>query len=141
MTTVTRFAPSPSGNLHIGNARTALFSFLLARRTAGRFILRIEDTDETRSTEEFCRNLREDLIWLGLNWDAGPGREDERGPYRQSQRAALYAQHFVALEQRDCVYECYCTPLELEMSRKSLPGLITRLLSHPRTRFKGISPK
>jgi len=117
--TVTRFAPSPSGNLHLGNARTALFSFLLARRAGGRFVLRIEDTDAGRSSEEFCRNQQEDLLWLGLTWDAGPGREDERGPYRQSQRVAFYAQHFVALEQRDRVYECYCTPLELEVSRKS----------------------
>jgi glutamyl-tRNA synthetase len=116
---VTRFAPSPSGNLHLGNARTALFSFLLARRAGGRFVLRIEDTDAGRSSEEFCRNQQQDLIWLGLTWDAGPGREDERGPYRQSQRVAFYAQHFVTLEQRDRVYECYCTPLELEVSRKS----------------------
>jgi glutamyl-tRNA synthetase len=117
--TVTRFAPSPSGNLHLGNARTALFSFLLARRAGGRFVLRIEDTDAGRSSEEFCRHQQEDLLWLGLTWDAGPGREDERGPYRQSQRVAFYAQHFVTLEQRDRVYECYCTPLELEVSRKS----------------------
>jgi nondiscriminating glutamyl-tRNA synthetase len=117
--TVTRFAPSPSGNLHIGNARTALFSFLLARRAGGRFILRIEDTDATRSTEEFFRHLQDDLLWLGLAWDAGPGREDERGPYRQSQRVALYAQHFAVLEQQGRVYECFCTALELEVSRKS----------------------
>jgi glutamyl-tRNA synthetase len=117
--TVTRFAPSPSGNLHIGNARTALFSFLLARRAGGRFILRIEDTDASRSTEEFFRNLQDDLIWLGLEWDAGPGREDERGPYRQSQRVALYARHFAVLEQQGRVYECFCTALELEVSRKS----------------------
>jgi glutamyl-tRNA synthetase len=117
--TVTRFAPSPSGNLHLGNARTALFSFLLARRVGGRFILRIEDTDATRSSEEFCRNQQEDLAWLGLNWDAGPGREDGRGPYRQSQRVASYAQHFGTLERADRVYECYCTALELEVARKS----------------------
>jgi glutamyl-tRNA synthetase len=119
MTIVTRFAPSPSGDLHIGNARTALFSFLLARHTTGCFILRIEDTDTTRSTEEYCRNLQEDLTWLGLNWDAGPGREDERGPYRQSQRVALYTRQFVVLEERNCVYECFCTALELEVSRKT----------------------
>jgi len=117
--TVTRFAPSPSGNLHLGNARTALFSCLLARHFQGRFVLRIEDTDAARSSEEFCRTQQEDLTWLGLDWDAGPGREDERGPYRQSQRVAFYAQHFVTLEERKRVYECYCTPLELEVSRKS----------------------
>jgi glutamyl-tRNA synthetase len=117
--TVTRFAPSPSGNLHLGNARTALFSYLLAHRVGGRFILRIEDTDATRSSEEFCRNQQEDLTWLGLNWDAGPGREDGKGPYRQSQRVASYAEHFATLERAQQVYECYCTPLELEVSRKS----------------------
>ncbi len=117
--TVTRFAPSPSGHLHVGNARTALFSFLLARRAGGRFVLRIEDTDAARSREEFVDSQQQDLTWLGLNWDAGPGREDARGPYRQSLRVALYAQHFVTLERQDQVYECYCTPLELEVSRKS----------------------
>ncbi len=117
--TVTRFAPSPSGNLHLGNARTALFSYLLARRAGGRFVLRIEDTDATRSSEAFCRNQQDDLMWLGLDWDAGPGREDERGPYRQSQRAGLYAQHFLTLEASDRVYECYCTALELAVSRKT----------------------
>jgi glutamyl-tRNA synthetase len=117
--TVTRFAPSPSGNLHLGNARTALFSFLLAHRVGGRFILRIEDTDATRSSEEFCRNQQEDLAWLGLNWDAGPGREDGRGPYRQSQRVASYELHFDTLERARRVYECFCTPLELEVARKS----------------------
>ena len=117
--TVTRFAPSPSGHLHLGNARTALFSFLLARHVGGRFVLRIEDTDAARSNEEFCRSQQEDLIWLGLTWDAGPGREDERGPYRQSLRVAQYARHFATLAGQGRVYECYCTALELEMSRKS----------------------
>src|SRR3984957_7277184 len=117
--TVTRFAPSPSGELHIGNARTALFNFLLARRAGGRFVLRIEDTDAARSSEAIIRSLQQDMRWLGLNWDAGPDCEDDRGPYRQSQRVALYARHFVSLAQRDQVYECYCTALELELSRKS----------------------
>jgi glutamyl-tRNA synthetase len=117
--TVTRFAPSPSGNLHLGNARTALFSWLLARRAGGRFVLRIEDTDAARSSEEYCRNLQQDLRWLGLAWDAGPDREDGRGPYRQSQRVALYTQHLAALEADGRVYECFCTALELEISRKS----------------------
>ncbi len=117
--TVTRFAPSPSGDLHIGNARTALFSYLLARRAGGRFVLRIEDTDAARSTEEFCRNQMDDLTWLGLDWDAGPGREDDRGPYRQSQRSELYAEHLDTLDEHDDVYECFCTPLELAVARKN----------------------
>src|SRR5690348_14368141 len=86
----TRFAPSPTGELHLGNARTALFNFLLARHRAGRFLLRIEDTDTERSREEHTRALMADLQWLGLQWDSGPDREDSKGPYRQSQRGPLY---------------------------------------------------
>ena len=116
---VTRFAPSPTGELHLGNARTALFNLLLARRGGGRFILRIEDTDTERSRESHTASLIEDLRWLGIDWDAGPDREDERGPYRQSQRGALYQRYFRVLEERDRVYPCYCTPLELELSRRA----------------------
>src|SRR6185312_8056634 len=87
---ITRFAPSPSGELHLGNARTALFNLLLARRGAGRFILRIEDTDSERSREAHTTALMQDLRWLGVEWDAGPDREDGHGPYRQSQRSQLY---------------------------------------------------
>src|SRR5439155_6114622 len=88
---VTRFAPSPTGELHLGNARTALFNLLLARRAGGRFLLRIEDTDSERSLEAHTTALMADLRWLGIDWDAGPDRVDQRGPYRQSQRGALYA--------------------------------------------------
>src|SRR4029077_6068132 len=89
---VTRFAPSPTGELHLGNARTALFNWLLARRAGGRFLLRIEDTDSERSVDAHTLGLMADLRWLGIEWDAGPDREDGLGPYRQSQRGALYAQ-------------------------------------------------
>src|SRR6516164_1447703 len=85
---VTRFAPSPTGELHLGNARTALFNQLLARRAGGRFLLRIEDTDSERSVDAHTRGLMADLRWLGIEWDAGPDREDGLGPYRQAQRAA-----------------------------------------------------
>src|SRR6266478_6057899 len=85
---VTRFAPSPTGELHLGNARTALFNLLLARGAAGRFLLRIEDTDAERSHEAHTTALMADLRWLGIDWDAGPDREDERGPYRRAQLAA-----------------------------------------------------
>ena len=88
---VTRFAPSPTGELHLGNARTALFNLLLARRSGGRFVLRVEDTDRERSRESHTAALMADLRWLGIEWDAGPDREDARGPYRQSERAELYA--------------------------------------------------
>jgi glutamyl-tRNA synthetase len=115
----TRFAPSPTGEVHLGNARTALFNFLLARHCGGRFLLRIEDTDTERSREEHTAAVLGELGWLGLDWDAGPDREDERGPYRQSQRAPVYKRYFEILEQQGAVYPCYCSPLELEVSRKA----------------------
>jgi nondiscriminating glutamyl-tRNA synthetase len=117
--TVTRFAPSPTGDLHLGNARTALFNELLARRAGGRFLLRIEDTDAQRSQEAHTQGLIADLHWLGLSWDAGPDREDTRGPYRQSERASIYAADFAALEKSHTVYPCYCSVLELEVSRRT----------------------
>ncbi|HEX4647638.1 MAG TPA: glutamate--tRNA ligase [Steroidobacteraceae bacterium] len=116
---VTRFAPSPTGELHLGNARTALFNLLLARQAGGRFVLRIEDTDAERSVDAHTGALMADLRWLGIDWDAGPDREDGRGPYRQSQRGKIYAQQLAHLEQRGTVYPCYCTPLELELSRRA----------------------
>lgn len=117
---VTRFAPSPTGELHLGNARTALFNLLLARHAGGRFLLRIEDTDADRSVAAHDAALIEDLRWLGIDWDAGPDREDERGPYRQSERSAIYAGYFQALERAGRVYPCFCTPLELEAARAAL---------------------
>jgi nondiscriminating glutamyl-tRNA synthetase len=132
MQTVTRFAPSPTGDLHLGNARTALFNELLARRNGGRFLLRIEDTDAQRSHEAHTRGLIADLHWLGLGWDAGPDREDARGPYRQSARAAIYAADFEALESRAILYPCYCSALELEVSRR------TQLAAGKPPRYAGI---
>src|SRR5690348_1208155 len=119
MSRTTRFAPSPTGEMHLGNARTALFNYLLGKRALGRFILRIEDTDTERSREAHTLSLMEDLRWLGIDWDAGPDREDERGPYRQSQRGALYARYLAQLEGQGAVYPCFCTPLELELSRRA----------------------
>jgi len=115
----TRFAPSPTGEVHLGNARTALFNFLLAHHAGGRFLLRVEDTDAERSREEHTTAVLHDLRWLGLDWDAGPDREDERGPYRQAQRASIYQHHFEVLESKGVVYPCYCSPLELEVARKA----------------------
>jgi glutamyl-tRNA synthetase len=120
----TRFAPSPTGELHLGNARTALFNFLLAhhglaRHQGGRFLLRIEDTDTERSREQHTQALIADLRWLGMNWDAGPDHEDSKGPYRQSQRGALYDRYFTELEKRGAVYPCFCSPLELEAMRRT----------------------
>jgi len=116
---LTRFAPSPTGDLHLGNARTALFNWLMARHSTGRFVLRIEDTDAGRSREPLTQALMDDLRWLGLDWDAGPDREDERGPYRQSQRAPHYERYFRMLESLGSTYPCYCTPLELDLARRA----------------------
>jgi len=116
---VTRFAPSPTGELHLGNVRTALFSLLYARRAAGRFILRIEDTDPQRSREAYTDALLRDLAWLGIEWDEGPDRGGAHGPYRQSERGARYADRFSELEMKGRVYPCYCSPLELEASRRA----------------------
>src|SRR5579871_6140213 len=91
MPAVTRFAPSPTGSLHLGNARTALFSRLWAVRSGGRFILRIEDTDVERSRRQFLDELLADLAWLGIDWDEGPGIGGPAAPYAQAERGALYA--------------------------------------------------
>jgi nondiscriminating glutamyl-tRNA synthetase len=115
----TRFAPSPTGRLHLGNARTALFNWLYARANGGRFVLRIEDTDAARSTAAHEADLCRDLAWLGLAWDAGPDREDGRGPYRQSERGARYDAGFDALVRTDRAYPCWCTAEELELSRRA----------------------
>jgi nondiscriminating glutamyl-tRNA synthetase len=114
-----RFAPSPTGELHLGNARTALFNVLLARHLQGRFILRVEDTDAERSKELHVARQMDDLRWLGIEWDAGPDREDQRGPYRQSQRAAVYERYFDVLTRQSLTYPCFCTPVELEASRRT----------------------
>ena len=114
---VTRFAPSPSGELHLGNVRTALFNVLLARHHGGRVLLRIEDTDAERTGEAHVAQLLSDLTWLGLDWDAGPGRDAPGGPWRQSERASLYAPLYAQLEARQLAYPCYCTPVELNLSR------------------------
>ena len=118
-----RFAPSPTGMLHVGNARTALYNWLFARRTGGVFLLRIEDTDLERSEARYETQLMEDLRWLGLDWDEGPadadsGEKGEFGPYRQSERLAIYAEHTEWLLNEGRAYPCFCTPEELEAERK-----------------------
>ena len=115
----TRFAPSPTGLLHLGNVRTALFSALYARHAGGVFLLRIEDTDEERSQDEHSAALQDDLCWLGLDWQEGPGVEGAAGPYYQSQRYDLYRGYFDRLVQQGLAYPCFCSPRELELSRKT----------------------
>lgn len=114
----TRFAPSPTGYIHMGNARTALFSYLAAQAAGGDFVLRIEDTDAERSREEYVDALREDLLWLGLPWQEGPDADKGNGPYWQSQRDAIYAEYYQKLQDMGMVYPCFCTPVELEVMRK-----------------------
>jgi glutamyl-tRNA synthetase len=115
---ITRFAPSPTGSLHLGNARTAFFSQLWARKSGGRFILRIEDTDVERSQARFRDGLMVDLGWLGLDWDEGPGIGGPSAPYSQSERGGFYQELFTRLETSGRAYPCYCTVEELELSRK-----------------------
>ncbi len=115
----TRFAPSPTGLMHLGNVRTALFNYLLARRENGVFILRIEDTDESRDTEEWVEAIVQDLRWLGLEWDEGYGAGGVAGPYRQSERGAIYAAYYRKLETEGRAYPCFCTAEELAMARKA----------------------
>ncbi len=117
-----RFAPAPSGSLHVGNVRSALFSWLWARRNAGVFILRVEDTDASRVTEEAVRGVLEDLHWLGLDWDEGPDVGGPYGPYRQSQRFDIYRDHADRLLAQGDAYRCYCTSEELEERRVAAKG-------------------
>jgi glutamyl-tRNA synthetase len=128
----TRFAPSPTGSLHIGGARTAIFNWLFARHFGGKYILRIEDTDRSRSTEESIREIIDAMSWLGLDWD--------EGPYRQSDRIAIYQNHAQRLIENGKAYRCYCTAEEIEARRKQAQeqgriyryeGTCRNLTSHP----------
>lgn len=113
-----RFAPSPTGYLHIGNARTALFNYLFARKNNGRFILRIEDTDVERSAKEYETALMEDLRWFGIDWDEGPDIGGDYGPYRQMERLDTYREIADKLLKEGRVYRCYCTREEIEVRNK-----------------------
>jgi nondiscriminating glutamyl-tRNA synthetase len=114
-----RFAPSPTGQLHVGNARTALFNWLLAHGKDGTFILRVEDTDAERSTRESEAGILEDLRWLGLDWDEGPDVGGPHGPYRQSERLHLYASYANELLAGEHAYYCFCPPAKLEADRQA----------------------
>ncbi|HYH27970.1 MAG TPA: glutamate--tRNA ligase, partial [Actinomycetota bacterium] len=140
-----RYAPAPTGYLHVGGARTALYDWLFARHHGGTFILRIEDTDQTRSTEDSVLALQEALRWLGLDWDEGPGVGGEFGPYRQTERFPVYREAVETLVERDAAYRCYCTPEELDERRKQAmargeppgyDGRCRRLSEEERSRFE-----
>jgi len=113
-----RFAPSPTGHMHLGSARTALYDFLIARKTGGQFILRIEDTDFKRYTPGAEEELIRGLQWLGLNFDEGPGIGGPYGPYRQSERKEIYQEHAERLIEGGKAYYCFCTPERLARVRE-----------------------
>lgn len=113
-----RIAPSPSGNLHVGTARTALFNFLFAKKNDAKFVLRIEDTDLERSNPEYTQNIYDSLKALGLNWDEGPDVGGEYGPYEQSKRFDMYPKYAQQLIEKGFAYECYCTQEELDAEKE-----------------------
>jgi nondiscriminating glutamyl-tRNA synthetase len=115
-----RFAPSPTGFLHVGGARTALFNWLYARSQGGTFVLRIEDTDQERSTEESYAAILRGMEWLGLDWDEGPGVGGDFGPYLQSERLDIYRKHLDELAAGGHVYKCYCSGEDLENREKAV---------------------
>ncbi|MCI1820940.1 MAG: glutamate--tRNA ligase [Megasphaera sp.] len=114
-----RFAPSPTGPFHIGGARSALFNYLVAKHTNGKFVLRIEDTDQKRSTRESEENIKASLQWLGINWDEGIDAGGLYGPYRQMERLDLYQKYTDQLIAEGKAYYCFCTPEELEVERQA----------------------
>jgi glutamyl-tRNA synthetase len=115
-----RFAPSPTGYPHIGNIRTALFNWLFARHGGGKFVLRVEDTDQSRKVEDALESILGSLRWLGLDWDEGPDVGGDYGPYFQSERLSLYHQHAQQLLDSGEAYRCYCSPERLEAMRKQM---------------------
>ncbi len=122
-----RFCPSPTGFVHLGNARTALFNFLFAENKEGVFLLRIEDTDVERSKKLFEESLEEDLLWMGLEWQEGPSKDKgKKGPYYQSKRQAIYDDYYQRLEKAGYLYPCFCSEEQLKLSRK-----IQRLTTKP----------
>ena len=124
----TRIAPSPTGRLHIGTARTALFNFLFSKNEQGKFIFRIEDTDAGRSTKDFERDILDGLKWLGIDWD----EPKDNKVYRQSERLDLYKQYFEQLKKANLIYECFCTPAELAGEREEMTsaGMIPQYSGH-----------
>ncbi|MCA0926627.1 glutamate--tRNA ligase [Bacillus stratosphericus] len=114
-----RYAPSPTGHLHIGNARTALFNYLFARSQGGKFIIRIEDTDQKRNVEGGEESQLRHLQWLGIDWDESIDKDGGYGPYRQSERNDIYKKYYDELLAKDLAYKCYCTAEELEEEREA----------------------
>ncbi|NOX19172.1 MAG: glutamate--tRNA ligase, partial [Chlorobi bacterium] len=121
-----RFAPSPTGYLHVGGLRTALYNYLFAKNNGGKFILRIEDTDRNRFVEGAVENLIETMKWVGLDYDEGPEKDGNYGPYFQSKRLDIYSKYADELIEKGKAYRCFCTPerlkeLRAEQQRQKLP--------------------
>ena len=136
-----RFAPSPTGQLHVGNARTALYNWLFARRFGGDFLLRIEDTDIERSEARYEAQLLDDLRWLGLDWDEGPEARNGKGPcgpYRQSERLEIYREHTDRLLAEGRAYRCFCSAEQLDREREE--AIAARLPQVYSGRCRNISP-
>jgi glutamyl-tRNA synthetase len=125
-----RFAPSPTGYLHVGGVRTALFNWLWARKNGGTFVLRIEDTDQERSTDESRQMILDALTWVGMDWDEGPGKGGAHGPYTQMERLGLYKEWSEKLIASGHAYRCYCTKEELDAQRKAVQA------KDPKAQFK-----
>ena len=113
-----RFAPSPTGYLHIGGARTCLYNYLFAKSMGGKLIIRVEDTDRERSSGEYENSQLQDLKWLGMDWDEGPDIGGEFGPYRQSERTKIYQNYAEQLLEKGLAFYCFCTDDELEQMRE-----------------------
>ena len=115
----TRFCPSPTGLMHLGNLRTALLNFLLSKQSKGSFILRIEDTDKDRSKKEFSESICDDLTWMDLVWEEGPRIEGPQKPYFQSERTKLYEKFYKKLMDKDLIYPCFASEEELKIIRRN----------------------
>jgi len=136
-----RFAPSPTGYLHVGGARTALFNYLFARHNKGKFILRIEDTDRKRFQQDALEEIYASLEWLGLTWDEGPNRGGEKGPYIQSERADLYQKAADELIEKGSAYRCFCTQDRLRELREKQKEAKMQAGSGYDRHCRGISPR
>jgi nondiscriminating glutamyl-tRNA synthetase len=132
-----RYAPSPTGHLHIGNARTALFNYLFARHNKGKFIIRIEDTDTKRNIADGERSQLDNLKWLGLDWDEGPDVGGDFGPYRQSERKDIYVKLIQQLLDEGKAYKSYKTEDELEADREAQKA--KKIMPHYEYEYKGMS--
>ena len=135
-----RFAPSPTGELHIGGARTAIYNWAFARAMGGTFILRIEDTDPERSTEENKQVILRSMKWLGLDWDEGPEVGGEFGPYLQTERFDTYKAALEKLKEKGAVYPCFCTQEEIAAKRAEAEKAEGGYSGYDRT-CRGISPE